>query len=232
MTLLVIAIAPSVALFLFFYLRDKYEKEPLRLLLRVFIFGALMTIPAGILEYMWMVVGIHHDSGNLALTFVFTFFVIGITEEGMKYLVVKKVAYRDVNFNEPYDGIMYSVMASLGFATLENLGYVLPGGIHVGISRAVLAVPGHALFGVLMGYYIGLAKFTDNHSRRKKYLLAGLGLAVVTHGAYDFFLMGESEIKFLPILVLPLLILCWIYAYKATRLHAEGSPFSESKGKK
>jgi Predicted membrane protein len=109
---------------------------------------------------------------------------VALAEEFSKYIIVKYYAQPKGAFNEPYDGIMYAVMVSMGFACTENIMYVLRGGTEVAILRAFTAVPAHATFAILMGYYMGKAKF----SKQPKLLnLTGLALATLFHGAYDFF---------------------------------------------
>ena len=119
------------------------------------------------------------------------FFVVGLTEEFSKYIIVRYYAQPHEEFNEPFDGIVYSVMVSMGFAATENIMYVLQGGFETAIIRAFTAVPAHATFGILMGYYLGKAKFSNN---RIVLNLTGLLLAALFHGAYDFFLF----IDFIP----------------------------------
>ena len=99
-------------------------------------------------------------------------------------LSVKLAAYRSNAFNEVMDGIVYTAVASLGFATVENVLYALTRGLGTILLRAVTSVPGHALLGGIMGYYLGVAKFTP--SREVDLTLEGLVLAMVLHGIYDF----------------------------------------------
>ena len=124
--------------------------------------------------------------------FFFAFVAVGFSEEGSKYLMLRAYAYRRKAFDEPLDGIIYGVMVSMGFATLENILYVTRHGFQTAILRAFLSVPAHACFGVIMGYYVGMAKFSKTRARYYKRL--GLLLAVLFHGAFDFFLfLQESE---------------------------------------
>jgi RsiW-degrading membrane proteinase PrsW (M82 family) len=74
------------------------------------------------------------------------------------------VLYNNKNFNEPFDGIVYAVIVSMGFATIENIIYVFQYGFATGILRLFTAVPAHAAFGILMGYFLGKAKFTHGKS--------------------------------------------------------------------
>jgi protease PrsW len=120
-----------------------------------------------------------------------SFLVIACTEEGMKYLATRLYAYRKIQFNEPFDGITYCVIVSMGFATLENLFYVLQHGYLTGIMRMFLSVPAHASFGVLMGYHLGLAKI--DRARQWTHKFRALLYPVVLHGLFDFFLFLQSS---------------------------------------
>ena len=134
------------------------------------------------------------QAGTFQYQVALAFLVVAATEEGCKYLMLKRYAYRKPEFDEPFDGIVYSVMVSMGFATLENIGYVYENGIATGFLRMFLSVPAHASFAVLMGYYAGLAKFSGVHEGRL--LLKGFLLAVLFHGMFDcfLFLAGDKEV--------------------------------------
>ena len=182
-SLLALAFAPGALLLLFFYLRDKYRKESWFPLTVSLLLGAIAIVPSASCSAMlqrWT--GWRPDMPDLAGLFVGSLLIVGLVEESWKFLVVRLYAYRTRDFDEPYDGIMYSVVAALGFATLENVYYVLSRGVGTGLLRAVLAVPGHALYGVLMGYFIGAAKFSRSDSEACLLSLAGLGAAVLAAG--------------------------------------------------
>src|SRR5436853_481905 len=100
-----------------------------------------------------MYIRLRHTSDSISLKinyFLLAFVVIGFSEEGCKYIMLRFYADRNKAFNEPFDGIIYSVMVSMGFATLENIGYVLNYGFQTGLVRMFLSVPSHAAFAVLM----------------------------------------------------------------------------------
>jgi RsiW-degrading membrane proteinase PrsW (M82 family) len=196
LSLLALAIAPGTAIALYVYSRDKYDREPLRPLLISFVLGMAAMLPTIFLEG-WLQPLLFKTTEGYTLPYVaiLAFFVVACTEEGCKFAVLRTYAYPHKAFNEPFDGIIYSVMISMGFATLENIGYVLEYGYKTGFVRMFLSVPSHAAFGVLMGYEMGLAKFNHHHTAR--YMIKGLLLAIVFHGAFDFFLLlqGSSEMK-------------------------------------
>jgi len=200
--LILLSLAP-VAFLLWYFDRLDKRKESRKFLWKIFIWGVLVTFVAGGIEYLLdMYIGNIFYS-NLIYIFVLAFVYTALVEEALKYWVVKKKAYHNIEFNEYYDGIIYCVVASLGFAALENLFYVIEGGIYVAVIRATLAVPAHALFGAVMGYYVGLAKFEKNKKAEKKLLAKGLLLAVFFHGVYDFLLMSETIFA---LLVIPMVL--------------------------
>lgn len=195
MGLLALAIAPGIAICIFIYLKDKYNKEPLGLLLLSFILGMLSTIPAIILQIIFTKPVERLMGEGIPYTLVFAYLIVALSEEGSKFLFVRLAPYRRRFFDDPFDGIVYAVMVSMGFATLENIGYVYQHGVATGIMRMFLSVPAHATFGVLMGYHMGLAKFDS--ANRKKFMFLAIFWPVVFHGTFDFFLfLGSNWLHF------------------------------------
>ena len=186
MGLLALAIAPGIVICLFIYFKDKYNREPLGLMLLSFFLGMVAIIPAIIIQLALTKPANQLMGEGVMYTAVFAFLIVALSEEGSKFLALRFVPYRRKAFDDPFDGIIYAVMVSMGFATLENIGYVLQNGLGTGILRMFLSVPAHATFAVLMGYHIGLAKF-DTANRRRHMLLA-IFWPVVFHGTFDFFL--------------------------------------------
>ncbi|GAA4304180.1 PrsW family intramembrane metalloprotease [Aestuariibaculum suncheonense] len=186
MNLILLALAPICIIILYIYYKDKYEKEPPKLLIVSFLLGAILSICiTTVMYYGFDIVLPLPNKTSILEQFIKAFFVVGFTEEYSKYIIVKYYAQTKAAFNEPFDGIVYAVMVSMGFAATENIVYVLDSGIQTALLRAFTAVPAHATFGILMGYYIGKAKFSKH---RILLNIAGLGLAILFHGAYDFFL--------------------------------------------
>ena len=222
MNLILCAIAPIFTIIIYIYFHDKYEKEPVGLLIANFLFGAIVSIIIVTILYIFTGRFIPiTDEYSVWQQFIQAFVVVALSEEFSKYVIVKYFAQPKKAFNEPYDGIIYAVMVSMGFACTENIMYVLQGGYETAILRAFTAVPAHATFGVLMGYFMGLAKFSNN---RIKLNMAGLFLAVLFHGAYDFFLF----IRFIPgisIGAFVSLIIGVILSRKAIRRHQDNSTF-------
>jgi RsiW-degrading membrane proteinase PrsW (M82 family) len=222
MNLLIVAIAPVIAIILYIYCKDEYEKEPRRLLLINFLLGAIVSIIiATVLYFGSDMLFIVNDEFSITQQFFKAFLIVAVIEEFSKYIIVRYFAQPNKEFNEPFDGIMYAVMVSMGFAATENIMYVFEGGYQVAILRAFTAVPAHATFAVLMGYFMGKAKFAKN---RSKYNLLGLFLAVLFHGAYDFFLF----IDFIPgiwIGAFASLFLGIFLSFKAIKSHQNKSYF-------
>jgi len=201
MYLLLLALAPVVIIMMYVYFRDKYEKEPVGLILKGILLGAIIIFPVGIIENYLITFG--KDFDKIAKAAFDGFVVAGATEEVFKYLVIFILIWRNRNFNEKFDGIVYAVSVSLGFAAIENLFYVFSAGsMQVGFLRAFTAVPGHTVFGIVMGFYMGLARFSING--RSKWLLLALIVPWLLHGAYDFMLMSGHPVlivSFLPFLI-------------------------------
>ncbi|MCL1914374.1 MAG: PrsW family glutamic-type intramembrane protease [Eubacteriaceae bacterium] len=174
------AIVPTVVIMAYILRHDEFEKEPKQLLFKLFFYGCLTVIPAVILESVFAV-----NTDTLFGLAIECFFVIALSEELVKYIVARKIALNSPSYDEIYDGIIYCVFISLGFATIENILYVLQSGLGVAVLRAVTAVPAHAIFGVHMGYYMSLYK---SGQRRKEALAFSLIMPVVVHGFYDFIL--------------------------------------------
>lgn len=221
-TLLGLAIAPGLAIAIYVYWRDKFDREPRRLLIWAFILGILSIIPAVLMEDSWTRNGF--NKGNtLGQTAFYAFVVVGFSEELCKYLCLKLFLFDNRAFNEPYDGITYAVMVSMGFATLENVLYVADGGFSTAIMRLFTAVPAHAAFAVIMGYFVGMAKFDEN--RKFLFLIAGVLFASLLHGAYDFSLMQQHITGLQLIGALFSLYIGVKLSMKAIRLHQQNSPF-------
>ncbi len=199
-----LAVAPSLAILLYIYQRDRYEKEPRGMLLKAFIYGMLIVIPCAIIELLLSFV--FSGFGGFIKVLIMSFIIAALTEESLKFFILKKVFFRAKAFNERFDGIVYAVFISLGFATLENIIYVSQGDISVGIIRAFTAVPAHALFAVSMGYYLGRARFSTINSS-KGLIFKALIVPIMLHGIYDFILFANNPIILL--FFIPFLLYLW-----------------------
>ena len=185
MTLL-ITIIPSLALLLYFALYDKF-KEPKLTVLAVFFLGYLICLPAGTLnDFSYKLL---EDGTELSKRLGYSFLGPAWAEELLKFSILYLIVLRRDEFNEPMDGIVYGVAASLGFATYENYDYVfrlaeqwdlVP--MDLAIWRSYSAIPMHGLNGCLMGFYFGKYAFTGD----KKFLLLSLLIPFLMHGLYNF----------------------------------------------
>lgn len=222
--LFAIAVVPGLAISYWIYHQDKYEKEPYLILFACFIWGGISTIPA-VLGQMYF--RDTEDPHSLLTTFLFSFFVIALTEELSKFLFLRLYAYPKDAFNEPMDGIVYAVMVGMGFATLENILYTFGenGGIATAIGRAFTAVPAHGAFAVMMGAYVGLAKFVPE--KRDQYMLTSIALPVFFHGLYDFFLLQKSY-EGMAILSVIALSFAITLSRKLIHINQEISPFKNN----
>ena len=195
MELLALAIAPGIAICLFIYFKDKYNREPLGLIVFSFIMGMLAILPAIIIQIALTKPVEHLMGEGIFYVAVYSYLIVALSEEGSKFLMLRLIPYRRKAFDDPFDGIVYAVMVSMGFATLENIGYVMQHGMGTGLLRMFLSVPAHATFGVLMGYHVGLAKFDP--ANKQKHLVLAIFWPVLFHGTFDFFLfVGNTWLHF------------------------------------
>ncbi len=217
--LFILAVLPIVAICTYIYMKDK-NKEPLALLIKLFLLGIgscfVVLIMSKILFKFFPFM--EKSTANMTFFEVMTYSFIGVAliEEFCKWMMTYYGAYKTKAYDEVYDGIVYAVYVSLGFAFLENLLYVFGNGsIIVGISRGILAVPGHACDAVFMGYYLSLAKVyaqQNNKKQEKKNLILSIIVPTILHGIYDFCLF--SSIDLLLIVFLIFVITIYIVAFK------------------
>ena len=194
--LLLLAVLPGIVLFAVIRGQDKIEKEPAGLLWKLFIGGALTTVSAMLLGWLggeFLLDGL--DPASIEYLLIDNFLVTALVEEGGKYFVMKRSTWRHPAFNYTFDAVVYAVTASLGFAVVENILYVMDADITTALLRAVLSVPGHAFDAVFMGYYYGLAKAAQTAGDKRAMrgnLRSALWVPVLLHGFYDFCLDAES----------------------------------------
>lgn len=206
--LFIIAITPGIALALSVYFTDRYDKEPLSLLIKVFILGALSVIPTAIVEGFLLRFNIF--GGLLSAAFT-AFIVAGMTEEFFKRAVVLATAFKSDAFDEKLDGIVYAIFSALGFATVENVMYVVfrfTNNPHIGLFRGIFSVPAHMLFAVTMGYYLSLAKFAKDDKSQKSFLRKSVIVPAALHGMFNFILM--ANIPFVFVVFIPYVVYLWI----------------------
>ena len=188
--LIAAAVIPAVILLRYIYRKDRLEKEPRNLLISLVVLGIVSTALAVVAERAGaFALGLVLPEGSIAYNALMYFCVVGPAEEGAKYILLKRKTWSSPEFNCQFDGVVYAVFGSLGFALWENIGYVAAYGISTALIRAVTAVPGHACFGVFMGAWYGMAKRYDNSgeadkSRRCRKL--AFWIPALIHGTYDF----------------------------------------------
>jgi protease PrsW len=221
MFLLALALAPGAAIGLYIYLKDKHEREPVLLLFISFLYGVLSTAVTLLISYpLDFLLTLKPD--DVIHQFANAFFKVAFIEELSKFIFIRFILFHNKNFNEPFDGIVYATMVGMGFATLENILYVFHYGAATGVLRMFTAVPAHATFAILMGYFLGRAKFTQR--KQVYYSIVALLVATAFHGAYDYFWF----ISFIPgiwIGAILSLIVAIILSRQAIRLHQQSSPF-------
>lgn len=197
--LMMLAVLPAAILMYLVYRYDAIEKEPVGLVTKVFILGAVSTIGAMILETVGEAV-LTNIAGNLpTMTYQFLefFFVVAVSEELVKLLALS-ITRNNPAFNYTFDGIVYGVAAALGFAALENILYVVSSGsVGLAVVRGITAVPLHCTCGVFMGFFWGVAhkyRMRGNQSKKVLYLLLGYVVPVIIHGFYDFAVSSGSDV--------------------------------------
>ncbi len=219
MGILFASLAPVFMILFYIYFRDKYEKEPIGLLVRAVLLGMVVVLPiVGVERFL---VWIMPELGRIGSAAYQAFLVAGATEEVFKYMALYLLIWKSPSFNEQFDGIVYAVFVSLGFAAVENVMYVMEAGYHTAVIRAVTAVPAHALFGVTMGYYFGIARRYGE--LRRAYLRYALLVPLLLHGIYDFILMVEAD--WLLVLFAPYVVFLYLAGARKIRRLSDASIF-------
>lgn len=200
--LLILAVLPSLILLYFILFMDRHEREPLGLVVKIILLGALSTVPAAAVEYGLRYLPIT-GGGQWLNALVVSFVQVAWVEELCKLGVVLLFAWKNPNFNEENDGVVYVGASALGFAMLENIFYVLYFGMGVGILRAVTSIPLHCFSGVLMGYFVGRAKMSVRPRAVRLNILKGFLLAYLLHGLYDALLLTRTPAA---LLIFPMVV--------------------------
>lgn len=210
--LIISATIPPLLILLFIYRNDLYEPEPHKLLLKTFFIGFIITIPMVIIELITVDI-----FKNILM---YSIFGIALVEEGIKYLTLIYYNYPKKDFNEPYDGIIYSVVLTMGFALVENIIYVVgyDSGGDVALLRMISSIPLHATCGIVMGYFLGKSKI-ENKNKKQNMSLAII-IPIIIHGFYNYFIFIEIFAFSLIIVILGV-----VYSLKAIKIHQKNSPF-------
>ncbi len=221
-----LALTPIFAIILFVYFQDKYSREPTLTLFTAFVLGIISVFPAIVIELFYEY-ALNFTTGiNPYITVLYAFFGVGLTEELCKFMFLKWYIYKNKNFDEPMDGVVYAVMVSMGFAAVENIFYVFSSNdpTATAITRSLTAVPAHACFGIIMGLYFGLARFTFKR-KRFYYLIISISFASIAHGFYNVFLFIGC--KYCPLLTVLVLIVCVIISLRIISRFKKISPFKK-----
>lgn len=216
LVILALALAPGIFWAWYFYRRDKYDPEPAALIVKIFLLGVLVTFPVAFVEGFF---GLF-----IASPLIMGVVVAPVVEEYGKFAVVRRFAYRDTEFDEPMDGIVYAAAAALGLASLENVLYVFSAyltspalALSTIAVRAIFSVPGHALFSGVWGYALGRAKFAAPE-QRSGIVLRGLALGMVLHGIFNFLLFSAEIVAYaMAVFILVLTPGLWILANRNIR---------------
>lgn len=219
--LFLLAIAPVIAIVVFIYHKDKYDHEPWAYLVLAYFLGLVCAaiVPFITGRIYWLP---ELYSGTQMEIFLTAFVVVALVEELAKFIFLRGVFFNRSVFNEPIDGIVYGVMIGMGFATLENLYFVMDGGWKTAVLRMFTAVPAHAIFGIVMGYYVGKAKYVPH--KNLEYSLKALFVTIFLHGIYNYLLLQE-QFPYLGIAAIIGLLVSFRYARKMIKEQQEASPF-------
>lgn len=211
------AVLPALLLLWHFHRKDRYP-EPAKVVAVTFALGIASIVPV-LLVALPVVIGLRELGNPVLLAVGQAFIAAAVAEETAKFVIIRWYSMRHDAFDEPMDGLVYGVAASLGFATFENVLYVLQGGLAVAALRALTAVPGHAMMGAVMGFYMGEAHFQPD--RRRSLMWKAWAVPVLLHGFYDLPLMlaasGDESQIWIALLALPVLVFGFVWALHLSR---------------
>ena len=193
--LLWFGLIPPLVLLFYIYHLDKIEKEPVKLLVRLFVFGIFSVIPAMFLELAGegIISALGIPENSFLYLFLMYFCVVAFSEELSKRCVGVGLTYRSEEFNYQFDAVVYCTAAALGFACCENIMYLLTDGAAVAWGRLI---PIHTICGIFMGHYVGLAKTAHRQGDRTSRVMfnfLSVFIPVIIHGFYDFSLSTEND---------------------------------------
>lgn len=225
--LIIAAIVPAIILLKQVYKADKLEHEPTNLLVGLVFLGIISTSIAIILEQIGeSVISPLQSTSKLAYDLILYFVVVGCSEEFSKYILLKKKTWNHPAFNCSFDGVVYAVFVSLGFALWENLSYVAMYGLNTALVRAVTAIPGHASFGVFMGLFYGLSKKYASNGMPKKaktYRMFALIIPTLLHGAYDF--IASMENNYFGLIFVGFILVLFIFSFATVKRMSKDDEF-------
>lgn len=232
-TLLILSILPIYIIGSWIYKKDR-NKEPSNLLTKLFCAGIMATFITSLISNLLEKIA-PITKTNIAEIYLLSlpeqiyivFIGIALVEELSKWLMIYLSSYNHKEFEEPFDIILYATFVALGFACVENILYVSEYGTIAGITRALSAVPGHACDGMIMGYYLGLAKqyqLQKNHVKQNKYLLLSLIFPTIVHGIYDILLLQQNIITTIIFVIYIIILFCFWFS-KARKIAKTSKPW-------
>lgn len=225
--LIIAAVLPAIILLVKVYQADRLEREPLGLLVSLVFLGIISTLIAMVCEGIGeSILGLLFSKNSWLYYFFMYFGVVAFSEEGAKYLLLKRRTWRHPAFNCQFDGMVYAIFISLGFALWENIGYVMANGLGTALIRAVTAVPGHACFGVFMGAFYGLAKRYESEGNLAKSKAArklALFLPAFLHGCYDF--IAVTQYRGTVWIFVAFVIVLFVLAFRMVRNMAQNDRY-------
>ena len=225
--LIAAAVIPALVLLIRIYRLDRLEREPMNLLASLLVLGVISTSLASLTEQIGdLALSFFLPERHPAYPFLLYFGIVAFSEEGFKYLLLKNRTWRSPHFNCQFDGVVYAVFVSLGFALWENIGYVLRYGLATALARAITAIPGHACFGVFMGVWYGVAKrralYGDPAGSRRSRGFAVL-IPALLHGLYDYIATQQTE--GLSLVFVVFVVLLFVVAYRLAVSTARGDRY-------
>lgn len=219
--LMALALLPGILIIIYIFRKDKIEHEPLSLIIKLVLFGALSCIPAVALEFFISYMGPVYAEGTIAYAVYEAFVIAAFCEELCKYAFLRLGSWRHKAFDYRFDGIVYGVSVAVGFALLENVLYVMDGGFSTAVMRAVLAVPLHAFCGVFMGVAYGAAKrysIEGNRSKQRKATFMALLVPITIHGIYDALIFMDADITI--VFLLAFVVFMYVVAIKCVNKYS------------
>lgn len=182
---ILLAIIPSIIIICFIYIYDKLEHEPVIEILKAFSLGCISVLLSLFITYIFNINTKHIDN-----IIIYSFVYISLIEELSKWILTYLFIRNNKNYDYLFDSIVYFSLVSIGFATVENIIYVISGGVGVALIRSITTVPSHAMFAIIAGYNYALYK----KDKKKRYLIYSIIIPIIIHGIYDCLLLTENSI--------------------------------------
>ena len=216
--LVFLALLPALVLVVWIYKKDKVEREPIGLLLKIFLFGVISAVPAVVLELVFEAAleEFIPDGKTMSYIIIDNFLGVALIEEFCKLKAAKLAAWKHPAFNYKFDAIVYCVTVALGFAAIENVFYVLEGGVATAAVRALMSIPCQAVAGIIMGYFFGVAKETERYGDRRRcrrYLRLGVLMPTLEHGIYDSALSLDYDWIFIALIIFVVIVDIWAICF-------------------